>query len=72
MHIAFFLDASKAFDRLNQCKLLTQLENLGVAKYSLRLITYEFISQRIYVFGGGVVSRIVLPLAMECSLSAFF
>ena len=35
----------QAFGRLNRCKLLTKLENRGVAKYSLRLISYEFMSQ---------------------------
>ena len=32
MHVAS-LDASKAFGRVNRCKLLTKLENRGVAKY---------------------------------------
>ena len=55
MHIAF-LDASKAFDRLNRCKLLTKLENRGVAKYILRLISYEFISQHICIRWGNIYS----------------
>ena len=55
MHIAF-LDASKAFDRLNRCKLLTKLENRGVAKYILRLISYEFISQYICIRWGNIYS----------------
>ena len=50
MHVAF-LDASKAFDRVNRCKLLTKLENQGEAKYILRLISYDFISQHIYMVG---------------------
>ena len=49
MHVAF-LDASKAFDRVNRCKLLTKLENQGEAKYILRLISYDFISQHIYMY----------------------
>ena len=55
MHIAF-LDASKAFDPLNRCKLLTKLENRGVAKYILRLISYEFISQHICIRWGNIYS----------------
>ena len=35
--IIAFLDASKASDRLNRCKLLTKLENQGVAKYCIYL-----------------------------------
>ena len=63
MHIAF-LEASKAFDRLNRCKLLTKLENRGVAKYILRLISYKFISQHICI-RWGISIRTFLPLAME-------
>ena len=43
---------SKAFDRVNRCKLLTKLENRGVAKYILRLIRYDFISQHICIRWG--------------------
>ena len=55
MHVAF-LDASKAFDRVNRCKLLTKLENRGVAKYILRLICYDFISQHICIRWGSSYS----------------
>ena len=55
MHVAF-LDASKAFDRVNRCKLLTKLENRGVAKYILRLISYDFISQHICIRWGNSYS----------------
>ena len=55
MHVAF-LDASKAFDRVNRCKILTKLENRGVAKYILRLISYDFISQHICIRWGNSYS----------------
>ena len=55
MHVAF-LDASKAFDRVNRCKLLTKLENRGVAKYILRLISYDFIPQHICIRWGNSYS----------------
>ena len=49
MHVAF-LDASKAFDRVNRRKLLLQLEGRGVPTYILILLSNELIGQyRLYM-----------------------
>ena len=44
MHVAF-LDASKAFDRVNRRKLLLKLESRGVPTYILRLLSNELIGE---------------------------
>ena len=43
-HVAF-LDASKAFDRANRCKLLLKLESRGVPTYILKLLSNDVIGQ---------------------------
>ena len=65
MHIAF-LDASKAFDRINRRKLLSKLESRGIVKYILRLLSYEFHNQHnLYVFDGCLLAQIILLRVME-------
>ena len=44
MHVAF-LDASKAFDRVNRRKLLLKLESRGVLMDILRLLSNVLIGQ---------------------------
>ena len=60
MHVAF-LDASKAFDRVNRRKLLLKLESRGVPTYILRLLSSELIGQ----FVGVPLTQIFSPLGME-------
>ena len=56
MHVAF-LDASKAFDRVNRRKLLLKLESRGVPTYILRLLSNELIGQYICVRWGSTHSE---------------
>ena len=62
MHVAF-LDASKAFDRVNRRKLLLKHESRGVPTYILRLLSNELIGQ--YVFVGDPLTQNFSPLGME-------
>ena len=57
MHVAF-LDASKAFDRVNRRKLLLKLESCGVPTHILRLLSNELIGQYICVRWGSTHSEI--------------
>ena len=44
-----FLDASKAFDRVNHFKLFTTLSKGNVPMYIIRIIIYWYTSQTMYV-----------------------
>ena len=60
MHVAF-LDASKAFDRVNKRKLLLKLESRGVPTYMLRLLSNELIGQYKYMCSLGFYSLRISP-----------
>ena len=50
VHVAF-LDASKAFDRVNPQKLKTKLTQRDVPKYLLKVIWNEYNNLGIYLLG---------------------
>ena len=60
MHVAF-LDASKAFDRVNRRKLLYKLESRGVPTYILRLLSSELVGQCIIMCSLGFHSLRFFP-----------
>ena len=53
---AAYLDASKAFDRINHCKLLIKLSDSEVPLYIVRLISFWYSSQQLCIKWGNVLS----------------
>ena len=51
-----FLDASKAFDRINHAKLFLKLVNRGVPGYIVRIMIYWYSNQRMAVRWGNTLS----------------
>ena len=57
MYVAY-LDASKAFDRVNQNKLFKKLLNNGVPKWIIKVISQWYCNQTLCVKWGSVISEV--------------
>ena len=57
MYVAY-IDASKAFDRVNQNKLFKQLMNTGVPKWIIKVISQWHCNQTLCVKCGSVISYV--------------
>ena len=51
-----FLDASKAFDRVNHCTLFTKLGNRGTPQYIIRILSFWYANQQMCIRWGGTYS----------------
>ena len=51
-----FIDASKAFDRVNHEKLFLKLLNRGVPKFLIRILVYWYGQQSMFVKWGNIMS----------------
>ena len=52
----YFLDASKAFDRVNHFTLFANLSNRGIPQYVFRMLSYWYENQQMCVRWGGTYS----------------
>ena len=67
MYVAY-LDASKAFDRVNQNKLFKKLLNNGVPKWIINMISQWYCNQTLCVKWGSVISDVFLMYADDIVL----